>query len=303
MEQNRAPFCLMTHESSIAIFGPGLLGGSLAMAVRKALPAAEIRIWARRQQAVDEVLQRKLADYASIDATSVVAGASLVILATPIEHMKGLSEGFVSALQPGAVVTDVGSVKRCLVDQLEPLFAVAGIAFVGSHPMAGSERAGLEAARADLFTGATCITTPTTTTNLSALLRVQAFWTQLYCRVLSMAPDEHDRKIARISHLPHAMASMLTLAALRRDPTAAQCSGNGFRDSTRIAAGDPELWTGILSENRQELISGLEDAVALTQELLAIVRSQDNERLRHFLAEAQLLRASVPSAAQNYGND
>jgi prephenate dehydrogenase len=132
---------------------------------------------------------------------------------------------------------------------------------------------------------------------------VQAFWTQLYCRVLTLSPEEHDRKIARISHLPHAIASMLTLAALRRDPTAAQCTGNGFRDSTRIAAGDPDLWTGILTENRGELLAGLEDAAALTQELLAIVRSHDNESLRHFLTEAQQLRSSVPSGAPNYGND
>lgn len=293
----------MTHERSIAVFGPGLLGGSLAMAVRRALPAATIRIWARRQEAVDAVVERGLADYASTDASDVVAGASLVILATPIEHMKGLSERFVDALPADAVVTDVGSVKHSVVDALEALFSSRGKAFVGSHPMAGSERAGLEAARVDLFTGATCIVTPTSLTSPQAILRVRAFWTQLYCRVLTMDPAEHDRKIARISHLPHVVASMLTLAALRQDPTAAVCTGNGFRDSTRIAAGDPDLWTGILSENRHELIAGLEDAAALTQDLLAIVRSHDNEKLRHFLAEAQLLRASVPSAAQNYGND
>lgn len=293
----------MTHERSIAIFGPGLLGGSLAMAVRQTLPAAEIRVWGRRQAAVDEVMQRGLADFVSTDACEVASGASLVILATPIEYMRGLAETFVSALQPDAVVTDVGSVKACVVEQLESLFSAAGKAFVGSHPMAGSELTGLDAAHAGLFTGAACIVTPTARTAPAALQRVHTFWTQLYCRMLSMSPEEHDRKIARISHLPHVMASVLTLSALRSDPTTVQCSGNGFRDSTRIAGGDPQLWTGILSENRAELIAGLQDALACTQELLAIVRSEDNEKLRHFLAEAQLLRASVPSVAQNYGND
>lgn len=293
----------MTHERSLAILGPGLLGGSLAMAVRRTLPGVQVRVWARRQEAVDEVNRRALAQFASTDASEVVAGASLVVLATPIEHMQAQCAGFAAALDPDAVVTDVGSVKGCVVAPLESLLASRGRAFVGSHPMAGSEKAGIEAARADLFTGATCITTTTANIDQAALLRVQTFWKQLYCRVLTMTPEEHDRKIARISHLPHAMASVVTLAALRSDPSAAQCSGNGFRDSTRIAAGDPDLWTGILTENRAELLAGLEETAAITQELLDLVRRQDSASLRRFLSEAQALRVTVPSGATQHSND
>ena len=293
----------MPHERSIAILGPGLLGGSLALAIRQAMPKTEIRLWGRRVEAINEVRRRGIGDFASIDAGEVVKGASLVVLATPITVMEPLSQSIANSLSPDAVVTDVGSVKACVVQALEPIFAQAGIAFVGSHPMAGSERAGIEAARVDLFVGANCIVTPTDKTEEAVLERVQDFWRQLSCRVLTMNAAEHDRKIARISHLPHAIASMLTLAALRRDPSAVQCTGNGFRDSTRIAAGDADLWAGILLENQQEILAGLEDAVALTQDLLAIIRSKDNERLRRFLAEAQELRASVPPGAPNYGND
>lgn len=290
----------MSHERSIAILGPGLLGGSLALAVRQRMTGTEIRVWGRRQEAVDEVLRRSIADMASTDASEVVRGASLVILATPVATMHQLAASFRAALTSDALVTDVGSVKGSVVSALE---GVLGSQFIGSHPMAGSERAGLEAARVDLFENAACIVTPTSRSKLDAVERVRAFWSTLGCRLLTLDPHEHDRKIARISHLPHSVAAALTIAALRDDPTAAQCMGNGFRDSTRIAAGDPDLWTGILTENRDEVVAALEDAVVRTKELLEILRTPDHEALRRFLAEAQQLRMGVPTGSPNYGND
>jgi prephenate dehydrogenase len=293
----------MSHERSIAILGPGLLGGSLALAIRRVMPQCEIRIWGRREEAVADVKLRGIADFASSDAREVAHGASLVILATPILVMEQISIGLTGRLAPDAVVTDVGSVKQPVVRLLEPLFSSAQRHFIGSHPMAGSERAGIEAARANLFQGAACIVTPTDQTDPAALQRVLTFWSTLGCHTHTMSPAEHDRKIARISHLPHAVAAAVTLAALSDDPSAASCTGNGFRDSTRIAGGDPELWTGILLENRTEVMAALEDAASRTKELLEIVRRQDHEELRRFLAEAQQLRARVPSVAPNYGND
>lgn len=287
----------MSNERSIAILGPGLLGGSLALAVRRVMPQCEIRIWGRREQAVQDILDRGLADFASTNAALVAEGASLVILATPVLVMEAMSMALVGRLASDAVVTDVGSVKRSVVSVLEPLFTSGGHSFVGSHPMAGSDKAGIAAARHDLFQGAACILTPTTDTASMALDRVRQFWETLGCRLLTMSPEEHDRKIARISHLPHAVAAAVVLAALGKDHSAVQCSGNGFRDSTRVAGGDPDLWTGILLENRHEVVPALEDVVARTKELLAIISGQDNEALRRFLAEAQQLRALVPPGA------
>jgi len=280
----------MPPERSIAILGPGLLGGSLALAVKQAWPSLEVRMWGRRAEAVAEVLRLGIADFASTDAGAVVQNASLVVLATPVVVMEQVSVALQGRLAPDAVLTDVGSVKRSVVKVLEPLFASAGIPFVGSHPMAGSEQTGISAARADLFLGATCILTPTVQTQPAALARVQAFWSALGCRLLSMTVDEHDRKVARISHLPHAVAFALVRAALQDDPNAAECAGNGFRDTTRIAGSDPDLWSGILLENQAEVVAALQDAVTDLQDLLAIVRGADKEQLRHYIATAQELK-------------
>ena len=169
--------------------------------------------------------------------------------------------------------------------------------------MAGSEKTGIDAATGDLFEGATCLVTPTPNTDADALARVEAFWTALGAKTQRMSLGEHDRKVARISHAPHAVAFAQVVAALRADPSAAEIVGNGFRDSTRIAASDPGLWAGILMENQNEVVSALTDVSARIQDVLAMVRDGDKEKLRQFLAEAQQLRALVPAAAPDHGND
>ena len=287
----------MTHESTIAILGPGLLGGSVALAVRKHSPGTKVRIWGRREEAIAKIRTMPIADFASTNAQEVVAGASLIVLATPVLVMESLVTSILSSIDKHAVVTDVGSVKGSVVASLEPMLHAAGIPFVGSHPMAGSEKTGIEAATDDLFEGATCLITPTANTDAQALARVEAFWKILGGKTLQMGLDVHDRKVARISHMPHALAFALAVAALRDDPTAAEIVGNGFRDSTRIAASDPDLWTGILLENHTEVVSALTDVTSRLQEVLAMVRDGDKEKLRQFLAEAQQLRSLVPKEA------
>lgn len=282
----------------IAIFGPGLLGGSVLMALRQALPQAHLRVWARRPDSVVEIEAIGLADFASVDVHEVAADAELVILCTPVETMAGLAGELAKAkLAPHAVVTDVGSVKGPIVSALEDIFASTGFEFVGSHPMAGSERAGLEAARVDLFQRQVCIITPSLFTTDHALKTTRAFWELLGCRVIEMAADEHDRKIARISHLPHVAAAVTTLASLEDDVSAGECAGNGFRDTTRVAAGDPGLWTGILLQNRTEVLAAVRAASERFSELLAILENGDEIGLRRFLREAKMLRDSVPPSA------
>lgn len=290
--------------SSIAIFGPGLLGGSLALAIETEMPSASVRVWARREAAAEEVRSRGLAKVATTSVVEAASGAEFIILATPVDVMIDLAKQIATCdVGENCVVTDVGSVKGLLVPSLESAFAGSRASFVGSHPMAGSEKTGLDAARPDLFRGACCIVTPTEATNDSALTCVKTFWSALGCRLLSMSPDVHDRKVARISHLPHVMAAVTTLAALRPDATALDCAAGGFRDTTRVAAGDPGLWTGILRENRAEVIAALRDALGATRELLEIVEGFDEEALRLFLAEAKTLRDRLTAGATAYGND
>ena len=194
-------------------------------------------------------------------------------------------------LAPDCLITDVGSVKGQVVRELEPIL---GSRFIGSHPMAGSEKTGIEAAKAHLFEKAACLLTPTAHTEKADLQRLRDFWQALGCRLLEFAPDEHDTKVARISHLPHMMAVVTTLAALRGDPSAAQCVAGGFRDTTRVSAGDPGLWTGIALGNRPALISQLQEASSTLAELLHILETSDEAALRQFLATAKALLGPVP---------
>lgn len=295
-----------TTERCIAILGPGLLGGSMAKALRRSSPGCLLRIWGRREEAVREILDQGLAGFASTDPLEVVQGASLIVFAVPVRAMAGLAQQIVGGVDDDALITDAGSVKQCVVEALEPIFAGSKASFIGSHPMAGSHETGLAAARETLFDGATCLLTPTPNTRPGAVERVTQFWESLGCdpkRILQLALEAHDRKVARISHMPHAAAFALVRAALRDDPAAVQCAGPGFRDATRIAGSDPDLWTGILMENREAVLDSLQDVASQLTELVEIIRNSNEEALRRFLSEARALQQLIPAEHKTHGND
>ena len=271
----------------LAIFGPGLLGGSLAGAVRRAGLADDIHVWARRAEAAQKVVSRGWADLGTCDVRTAAEGADLVVLATPVGAMPELARQLIKVeLADTVLVTDVGSVKGYVEEKVAPIFNAAGIAFIGSHPMAGAETAGFEAARDDLFEGTACVLT----LHAASVPRLREFWQRLGCRLSILTPLEHDMAVARISHLPHLAASATALAALAGDPGRAQIGGRGFRDTTRVASGDPGLWTEILIENRAALEAPLADLISRLGEVLDFLRRSDQEQLRHFLAEAKRLR-------------
>jgi prephenate dehydrogenase len=288
----------MPSERILSIYGPGLLGGSLALAVQERMPEVKLRFWARRDSASAGIQARGIQAEFFTDAAAAASGASLIVLCTPVETMAGLAGQIAQAdLAADCLITDVGSVKGSVVRELQPIL---GARFIGSHPMAGSEKTGVEAARADLFQNAACLLTPTEVTQPADLHRLRDFWSSLGCRLLEFAPDEHDHKVARISHLPHMMAAVTTLAALRDDPSAVQCAAGGFRDTTRVSAGDPGLWTGIAMSNRSAIIAQLREASVTLGDLLKILEASDEAALRQFLAEAKGLRDTlVPATASN----
>jgi prephenate dehydrogenase len=277
----------------------------VALAVQRSMPSASVRLWARRAAAVDELRAMGIADLVSDDPALVAQDADLMILAVPVPVMAVTLAPALEALAPNALITDVGSVKQSVVAALEPMCLAAQRRFVGSHPMAGSHRLGISEARADLFEGAACILTPTAHTDNAALATVAAFWQTLGARTLELDPATHDQQVARVSHLPHATAFALALAALQSMPDAVSCAGKGFRDTTRIAGSDPDLWTGIFLENREQLIAALCDQLTHTKELLDLIESNDKEALRAKLAEAQALRQLLPDspAAPDHGTD
>ncbi len=223
-------------------------------------------------------------------------GVSLAILCMPVQFMPEIAQQMLRCdLADDLVVTDVGSVKEAVVSGLEPLFATTKAMFIGSHPMAGSQLTGLANASGDLFHHAACMLTPTEASPRELVERLKGFWIKLGCRVREMTPQAHDRCVARISHLPHAMAVLTTLASLHDDTGVLDSAAGGFRDTTRVAGGDPAMWAGIFLNNRDEVLAALSDATEAMRELVEIIRCMDEEALRRFLAKAKALRDLLPA--------
>ena len=279
--------------SKIAVIGPGLLGGSIALAVRERLPEAEIALWARRPEAVAEIHDRNIAAVASTDLAAVVRGAHLVILCVPVGAMPKLTEELAPVIDPETIVTDVGSVKGSVVTALAGILSGSG-RFIGSHPMAGSERTGLHAARADLFEGAACIVTPDESSDPEALRGVKDFWSLLGCRVSTLSPAEHDRVVAFISHLPHLTAAALVEMVATQHPGALAFCGNGFRDTTRVAAGPAEMWTEIALSNREPLRTAIEAMIEKLGEVVKLLDANDPNAMTQFLCAARQHRKNLP---------
>jgi len=276
----------------ITIVGVGLLGGSLGLAIKRRRLAAEVAGYVRRAATGRECERVGALDYATTDLLAAVSGADLVILCTPLAQMQPLVKPVLPALKRGAIVTDVGSVKGSVVKELESLVAKAGAHFVGSHPMAGSEKTGVSAAREDLFNGAACVTTPTKRTNTAALRKVEQFWKAMGCRMLRLSPVEHDQLVSRSSHLPQLVAATLARLVLSPKSPRAQsalCAG-GFRDTTRIASGSPEMWRDIALANRTQLDRALTRFIGELRGLQALLRRDEAARLYEFLAVAKARR-------------
>ena len=243
------------HLGNITLVGVGLLGGSIGLAVQRRGLATRVTGLVRRATAVEECLNLRITTDATRNVATAVKDADWIILCSPIGQMKALMIDLLPFVKPGAMITDVGSVKASVVEELEPLAIAAGVQFVGSHPMAGSERTGMSAARADLFDGAVCVVTPTSRTPADAVQKVSDFWAALGSRVIRLTPDRHDDLVGRSSHLPHVAAAGLANYVLSPVHPADQgrlCAG-GFRDTTRIASGSPEMWRDIALANRRHL--------------------------------------------------
>jgi prephenate dehydrogenase len=271
----------------ISILGGGLLGGSIALALQHEL---DVRLWFRRAEAVGGA---KLAGFptATSDLATAVADCDLLILAVPVGAMPTL---LCSAIEAGlpktCLVTDVGSVKQTPHLQLAGILEKSGNSFIGSHPMAGSEKNGLTASRMDLFQNAACLLTNDSNAAEELVKRLENFWKILGCRTRWFSAAEHDRIVARISHLPHVTAAATALSALKDGTAFGDLAGGGLRDTTRVAAGNPEMWAEILTENKEAVIDGLRDNIAQLHEILASLEASDLEATHQWLSEAKHLR-------------
>lgn len=283
----------------IAVFGPGLLGGSLAMAVHERMPQAELRLWARREQPLAFAREHGVTPHVYTDAQAAARGADLIVLATPIGVFEDLARRTLSAIGHDCVVTDIGSVKAYVHRTTGAFLAERGRVFIGSHPMAGAEKQGIEAARADLLNGATVALTNPHGASAEQVRRLAAFWEALGCSTYLMDPVNHDQTVARISHVPHVLAGLcarnatfgpVPMADLQR------LAAGGFRDTTRVCAGPAAMWADILWENDVAVRAALESCVEDLQRLRTLLEEQDKEGVRRWLEEAKTARETIRGA-------
>ena len=273
----------------VAILGGGLLGGSLALALARRFPETPVTLWARRAETVTMARERGI-EGATGDMSEAVKGADLVVLSTPVGAMATvLLAAQTAGLSRDALVTDVGSVKAAPHRVLQPLLERTAGRFIGSHPMAGSEQAGIGAAEAELFEEAACLLTDDGRVGDPWTGKLQRFWESIGCRVSWLDAAGHDALVARISHFPHLVAAATAKVALE-NPADGNFGGGGLRDTTRVAGGDPCMWAEIVMENRDALRGVLSHGIREMSEMLAMLEAGDHEALRRWLEDAKNAR-------------
>lgn len=273
----------------VSILGVGLLGGSIGLAIRSRMPSCRVAGYGHRSATLEKAMEIGAIDEAYTNAAEAVRGADLIILCTPVGLLEEMLRQIAAHLKPGAIVTDVGSTKRSVVRAAKQWLPPT-VHFVGSHPMAGSEKRGVEFARTDLFDNAMCILTPTGDTSAEALVVVEHFWQSLGMRTTRLSPDDHDQHLAEISHLPHALAA--ALVAMQTD-AALPLAGKGFLDATRIAGGDGALWRDILHDNADNLRTALSRLQGELSKLLTMLEPGQATALEDWLNNAAKRRETL----------
>ncbi len=285
----------------VALIGIGLIGSSLARVLRRDSPGTTIVACARRPETLAAALRLELADEVTHDPAAAAAGADLVVVATPISAYDEIGRQIGPALKPGAILTDVGSVKEAVIRDLGP-HVPAGVHFVPGHPVAGTEHSGPEAGFAELFRDRWCILIPLPETAPAAVAKVGQMWEAAGMRVVTMGAAHHDRVLAMTSHLPHLIAYTIVGTATSLEESLKSeviaFSASGFRDFTRIAASDPVMWRDIFLNNREAVLEILqrfsEDLTALQR----AIRWGEGDILQELFTRTRAIRRSIIEAKQ-----
>jgi prephenate dehydrogenase len=274
--------------STIAVVGVGLIGGSIALAAKRRGVVRHVIGIGRSSARLEAARSGGLIDAAST-SFDAARDADLVVVCTPVDRIADDVRAVAARLRPGALITDAGSVKVAICRELAT-GVPDGLVFVGAHPLAGSEKSGWEHADPDLFEGRVCVVTPRDDGPRDAVGRVESFWRELGMDVVRMTPEEHDRVVAFTSHLPHVAAS--ALASLLAESNG-QLAATGFRDTTRIAAGDPDLWTAICLENSEPVGEQIGLLIERLAEYHRAIAGQDADALRRLLRVAKERRNAL----------
>ncbi len=273
----------------VTIAGVGLIGGSLALAAREAGLIGEVVGLGRSIANLETAKQRGIIDRYTQDAADAARGADFLLLATPVRSLPALAAACAPSLAAGAVVSDVGSVKAAIVRDVEAVLP-AGLAFVGAHPIAGVEDSGAAAASVSLFRGQRCILTPGASSTPSATRKVRALWEGVGMRVDEMDAAVHDRLLACVSHLPHAIAFSAVNLLLALDESMHEFAGPSFRDLTRVAASAPETWLDIFLTNHDAVGQSIDHFIAELSLLRTAIVAQDETKITATITAAQRAR-------------
>jgi cyclohexadieny/prephenate dehydrogenase len=274
------------HARLLTIVGVGLIGGSIGLAAKRRGVAARVHGLGRRRATLEQAKAAGAIDEVHLDAAAALKDADLVVLCTPVDQIAEQALRFAPLCKPGTLFTDAGSTKGHIIDLIEGRLP-DGIDFVGSHPLAGSEKKGPAFADAELFQDRWTVVTPTPHTNPAALAAIVEFWAALGAKVRSMPPHEHDQALAVTSHLPHLLAA--ALAGILPE-SLHSLTATGFRDTTRIAAGDPELWTAIFMHNREALLHAYDLVHGRMKEFRRALEEKDEDALDRLLLQAKTVR-------------
>ena len=279
----------------ITIIGPGLLGASLAMAVKASVLAERIVAWDRNAESLQKCQSQEWCDVGSESLEAAVAGSDLILLCTPVQTIPSILEQIVPALTGNVLVSDVGSAKAFICRKAHRLFKDSPATFIGSHPMTGSDQTGMENARPDLFKGAACILTPLPDTPETMTRTLITFWESLEMRITQVSPETHDAIVAHISHLPHILTSVLCSYLSEKDNYWQTLSGGGLRDTTRTAAADPELWKQILEQNRDEILQAIQGFEQKLDTLKTALSQNDSKGIFSQLEQGKIYRDRLKS--------
>ncbi len=281
------------HESwlpqKVAIIGVGLLGGSFGLAARQAFPACQVTGVSRRESSRQQALQRGAVHQATEDAAAACHDADLIVLATPVDRVGRYIHELAGVCPADALITDLGSTKASIVAAAEQ-HPLGREKFVGAHPIAGGEQSGAEHARGDLFRGKVTVLTPTAQTDRKRLERSCQIWNAVGGRVVQMSPLQHDQAVAAISHVPHLVASLLVNLPQETDLPLA---GSGWRDTTRVASGDPEMWAAICLENSAAIVAEIDRLAASLAQLRERVAERQTADIQAILTQAKQVRDAV----------
>lgn len=282
----------MKKFNTVSILGGGLLGSSLAIALKNNKLCKKINLWSRSEDTRNKCSQKDWCDEVFDSPKEAVIGADLVMFCTTTETIPIIAKEVVGCLKSGSISSDVGSAKGEICRDCEKVFKGARGVFIGSHPMAGSEKAGVDHADPNIFLNRTCFVCANDSSD-EKVLRLASMWRTIGMTVAVVSPEDHDKIVASISHLPHMVSVNLAYIASANRDIYKEFSGNGFLDTTRIAASDVDMWMSIISHNRKNIIEEMKRYKGTFEKFLTAIESGDVEFIKKILSESSIFRRDL----------